>query len=85
MPSHPPVEQVNGRIRYVNAPEPDPALFRGTIMYVCRSSAPISPICARIYDGGAGGRLDRTRHGVDLQDYRIYSMPDPIGPPLDPP
>ena len=35
LPSHPPVEQINGRMRYVNAPEPDPALFRGAIMYVC--------------------------------------------------
>ena len=35
LPSHPPVEQINGRMRYVNAPEPDPALFRGPIMYIC--------------------------------------------------
>ena len=28
LPSHPPVEQINERMCYVNAPEPDPALFR---------------------------------------------------------
>jgi len=39
VPSRPAVEQIETRIRYVNAPEPDPALFRGTMMYVCEGDA----------------------------------------------
>ena len=86
MPSHPPVEQINGRIRYVNAPEPDPALFRGTIMYVCMvECADIPNLRKRFTTVEPVAALSRTRHGVDLQDYRIYSMQGPIGPPLDPP
>jgi hypothetical protein len=30
-------------------------------------------------------RLTRSRHGVLLQDYDIYRLSGPIGPPLDPP
>jgi len=29
--------------------------------------------------------LTRSRHGVRLQDYDIYRLSGPIGPPLDPP
>jgi len=86
MPSHPPVEQINGRMRYVNAPEPDPALFRGTIMYVCMVECADIPALRHRFDiVEQAAALTRTRHGVDLQDYRIYSLRDPIGPPLDPP
>jgi 4-amino-4-deoxy-L-arabinose transferase-like glycosyltransferase len=86
MPSHPPVEQINGRMRYVNAPEPDPALFRGTIMYVCMvECADIPNLRTRFTTVEPAAALSRTRHGVDLQDYLVYSMQGPIGPPLDPP
>jgi 4-amino-4-deoxy-L-arabinose transferase-like glycosyltransferase len=86
MPSHPPVEQINGRMRYVNAPEPDPALFNGTIMYVCMvECADIPNLRMRFSTVEPVAALSRTRHGVDLQDYRVYSMQGPIGAPLDPP
>jgi len=29
--------------------------------------------------------LPRTRHGIAIQNYRVYSLSGPIGPPLDPP
>src|ERR1700730_11695525 len=32
LPSHPPVEQMNVRMRYVDAPAPDPELFRGPML-----------------------------------------------------
>src|SRR6202043_738455 len=35
LPSHPPVEQMNGRMRWGDAPAPDPALFRGPMLFVC--------------------------------------------------
>ena len=86
MPSHPPVEQINGRMRYVNAPEPDPALFRGTMMYVCMvECANIPGLRQRFTTVEQVAALTRTRHGVDLQDYLVYSLRGPIGPPLDPP
>ena len=66
MPSHPPVEQINGRMRYVNAPEPDPALFRGTIMYVCMvECADIPDLRKRFTTVEPVAALSRTRHGVD--------------------
>jgi len=85
LPSHPPVEQINDRIRYVNAPEPDPALFRGTMMYVCMTPCADIPLLReRFTTVEPAGNLQRTRHGVVFQDYVIYSLSGPIGPPLEP-
>jgi hypothetical protein len=86
LPSHPPVEQINGRMRYVNAPEPDPALFRGTIMYVCMAECGELPaIRNRFATVEPVASLTRTRRGIPIQGYRVYSLSGPIGPPLDPP
>jgi 4-amino-4-deoxy-L-arabinose transferase-like glycosyltransferase len=86
LPSHPPVEQINVRMRYVNAPEPDPALFRGTIMYVCMVDCSDIPVIRqRFANVEPVASLTRTRHGVPIQEYRVYSLSGPIGPPLDPP
>ena len=35
-----PVEQINGRMRYVNAPEPDPALFQVPEGYAVKERTP---------------------------------------------
>jgi len=86
LPTHPPVEQINGRMHYVNAPDPEPALFRGPIMYVCTvECTDIAMLARRFMTVDMAASLMRTRHGVALQDYRIYSMSGPIGPPVDPP
>jgi 4-amino-4-deoxy-L-arabinose transferase-like glycosyltransferase len=86
LPSHPPVEQINGRMRYVNAPQPDPALFRGTMMYVCIvECGDIPTIRQRFATVEPVTSLTRTRHGVAIQEYRVYSLSGPIGAPLDPP
>jgi 4-amino-4-deoxy-L-arabinose transferase-like glycosyltransferase len=86
LPSHPPVEQINGRIRYVNAPEPDPSLFRGAIMYVCTvECADIAALQRRFKTVDLAASLTRARHAVALQDYRVYRLSGPLGPPLDPP
>jgi hypothetical protein len=86
LPSHPSVEQINERLWYVNAPEPDPALFRGTMMYVCMVECNDIPALRRRFTSvEPAASLMRLRHGVDIQDYRIYSLSGPIGPPLDPP
>ena len=86
LPSHPPVEQINERIWYVNAPAPDPALFRGSMMYVCIVKCQELPLLRqRFTTVELVTSLTRTRHGVPIQDYEIYRLSGPIGPPLDPP
>jgi 4-amino-4-deoxy-L-arabinose transferase-like glycosyltransferase len=86
LPSHPPVEQINTRMRYVNAPEPDPALFRGAIMYVCMVECTEMPLIRQRFTSVEKvTSLMRERHGVPLQGYDIYRLSGPIGPPLDPP
>jgi hypothetical protein len=86
LPSHPPVDQINGRMRYVNAPEPDPALFRGPIMYVCMVECGEMPIIRKRFTNVEEvATLTRKRHGVAIQDYGVYRLSGPIGPPLDPP
>jgi 4-amino-4-deoxy-L-arabinose transferase-like glycosyltransferase len=86
LPSHPPVEQIDGRMRYVNAPQPDPALFRGTIMYVCQDECgAIAMIRERFAHVEPVTSLPRTRNGVAINEYHVYSLSGPIGAPLDPP
>jgi 4-amino-4-deoxy-L-arabinose transferase-like glycosyltransferase len=85
LPSHPPVEQINQRIRYVNAPSPEPALFDGPIMYVCSDECrEISSIRERFTTVELVADLARTRRGVAIQHYSVYRVSGPIGPPLDP-
>ncbi len=86
LPSHPPVEQINGRMRYVNAPEPDPALFDGTIMYVCIYVCQELPLIQKRFTTVEPGPVfARSRHGVPIAEYQVYKLSGPIGPPLDPP
>jgi hypothetical protein len=86
LPSHPPVEQINGRMRYVNAPEPDPALFRGAMMYVCRGDCGELPLIRKRFTTVEfAATLKRSRRGVPIEDYSVYKLSGPIGPPLDPP
>jgi 4-amino-4-deoxy-L-arabinose transferase-like glycosyltransferase len=84
LPSHPPVEQINQRIRYVNAPPPDPALFRGAIMFVCSGEClEISSVRQRFAAADLMADLARTRRGVPIEVYHVYRLSGPIGSPLD--
>lgn len=86
MPSRPPVEQINGRMRYVNAPPPDPVLFSGAIMYVCWDKCGEVPaLRKRFTTVDLVDHLTRTRNGILIENYYVYRLSDPIGPPLDPP
>jgi len=86
LPSHPPVEQINERMWHVNSPQPDPALFSGTMMYVCIVECQELPLLRqRFTTVELVTSLTRSRHGVPIQDYEIYRLSGPIGPPLDPP
>jgi len=86
MPSRPPVEQINGRMRYVNAPPPDPALFSGAIMYVCMDKCGEVPVLRnRFTTVELVDHLTRSRHGILIENYYVYRLSGPVGPPLDPP
>jgi 4-amino-4-deoxy-L-arabinose transferase-like glycosyltransferase len=86
LPSHPVVTQVNERMRYVDLPQPDPALFQGTSMYVCQTPCDAVPLLQQKF-----GKVDlvatfpRARHGVTIREYSVYSLSGPIGQVLDPP
>jgi len=86
LPSHPPVEQINLRIRWVNAPEPDPALFRGPVMFVCINQCfEVDELRRRFTTVEPIKTLTRFRRGVPIESYPVYKLAGPIGPPLDPP
>jgi 4-amino-4-deoxy-L-arabinose transferase-like glycosyltransferase len=86
LPSHPVVAQVNERMRYVDQPQPDPALFRGTSMYVCQTPCDAVPLLQQKFAKvDLVATFPRTRHGVTIREYSAYSLSGPIGRVLDPP
>ena len=86
LPSHPPVEEINWRMRFVDGPQPDPELFRGIMMYVCQyDCADIGGVRPRFKTAELVTTLTRTRHGMPIDRYLVYSLSGPIGPVLDPP
>ena len=86
LPSHAPVVQLNNRIRWVDGPAPDPALFTGPMMFVCDHVCPDLPELRRRFETvEMVTTLTRTRRGVPLQTYAIYRLARPLGSPLDPP
>ena len=86
LPSHAPVVQLNNRIRWVDGPAPDPALFTGPMMYVCDHVCPDLPELHRRFETvEMVTTLTRTRRGVPLETYAIYRLARPLGSPLDPP
>ena len=86
LPSLSPVEQIDKRIRYVNAPEPDPALFRGTMMYVCEAECDyqVQWVGTRFRTVEPVTKLARRRHGIVIAEYSVFRVADPIGRVLDP-
>ncbi len=85
LPSHAPVEQIGWRAWWINSPEPDPALFRGTMMYVCERDCYNLPMVRdRFKTVEPVTTLTRSRNGVPIVDYHIFSVSDPIGQPFDP-
>ena len=55
-------------------------------MYVCMvECGEIATLRQRFTTVDLVASLTRTRHGIPLQDYRVYRLSGPVGPPLDPP
>jgi hypothetical protein len=83
LPSRPPVVQINERIRWVNAPEPDRTLFEGPLLYVCALDCGAAGIVQARYEKFEEiARLPRTRHGVEIETYAIYRVEGLRGDPL---
>lgn len=84
LPGRPPVIQFNERIRWVNEPAPDPALFRGPLLYVCRGTCKLAPaVRARYQSFEEVAQFSRQRRGVTIETYRLYRVSGPKGEPLD--
>jgi hypothetical protein len=84
-PSRPPVVQLNVRTRYIDAPPPDPNLFRGPMLFVCEEPCDEIPFLRpnfRIVEPIT--TLTRSRHGVPIISYGLYRFEGPIGSPLSP-
>jgi 4-amino-4-deoxy-L-arabinose transferase-like glycosyltransferase len=85
LPSRPPVVQVNERIRWVNAPAPPAALFRGPLLYVCdlpcNDQAPV--VRSRYEKFEQIKRVSRRWHGIELETYGLFRVEGLRGDPLD--
>ena len=84
LPPGTPVVQLNERIRWVNAPEPDPALFSGPILYVGDANIDPTAMLRRLYASVTSeGQVSRKRNGRPIETYRLDRLADPKGDPLD--
>ncbi len=84
LPSGPPVVQLNERIRWVNAPAPDPDLFKGPLLYVCEAACGGAELVRGRFDlVQEVVRIPRRRRGVEIEVYTIYRVQSPRGDPLD--
>jgi hypothetical protein len=65
-------------------PQPDPALFRGTSMYVCQTPCDAVGLLQQKFSKvELVATLPRTRHGVTIKEYSAYSLSGPTGQVLD--
>jgi 4-amino-4-deoxy-L-arabinose transferase-like glycosyltransferase len=84
LPSRPPVVQVNERIRWVDAPEPDAELLRGPLLYVCKAPCPEPDrVLAKFERVAEPVKLPRIRRGVTIEDYLVWRLDGLKGDLLD--
>lgn len=84
VPSRPPVEQISLRIRWINAPAPDPALFRGPMLYVCWDECEQNDgLRARFKTVERLATLTRSRRGVAIDQFPVYRVEGPLRPVLE--
>jgi hypothetical protein len=76
--------QVIERIRWVNAPPPDPSLFFGPSLYVCQVECDEFELVRSRYSTVREiARLVRKRNGVAIDTYLAYRVENLRGDPLD--
>jgi 4-amino-4-deoxy-L-arabinose transferase-like glycosyltransferase len=86
LPSHPPVEQTNGRMRWVDAPAPNPELFKGPMLFVCSTPCKDEARLTKSFDSVAQlAVLERQRNGVGIEQYSVYRLFGPRAPVFDQP
>jgi 4-amino-4-deoxy-L-arabinose transferase-like glycosyltransferase len=84
LPSRAPVVQINERIRWVNAPNPDPELFRHPLLYVVDARRNEVELVRKLYlEVEELAHLQRVRHGYVLDSYLVYRVARPKGDPFD--
>ena len=84
LPSRPPVVQRNERARWSNMPEPDAALFKGPVLYVCAGTCDnLDAAQERFAQADEVADLARTRRGVEIESYRVFRFAGARGDPLD--
>lgn len=82
LPSHSPIVQFNDRIRWVQEPEPDPALFQYPLLYVCGVPCRSASIVRERYEKFEKiGTIARTRNGIAIEQYDLYRVEGPTGRP----
>lgn len=85
LPSPVPVEQISDRVRWANEPAPNPSLFTGPMLYVCKNACGQEPkLPQRFRHIQFLTTFPRLRNGVIIDHYSVYRVSDPIGPALDP-
>jgi 4-amino-4-deoxy-L-arabinose transferase-like glycosyltransferase len=86
LPSRAPVEQINGRMRWINEPVPDQKLFEGPMVFVCQGACSLAKwLAKRFKDVELVSTLERMRNGIPIVPYAIYRVAEPIGELLDSP
>jgi 4-amino-4-deoxy-L-arabinose transferase-like glycosyltransferase len=84
LPRGTPVVQMNERIRWVNMPEPDPALFSGRVLYVGDPNIDPTPeLRTRYATVEPEGQVIRSRNGQSIEAYRIDLLSGLKADPLD--
>jgi hypothetical protein len=84
LPSHPPVVQMNERLRYIDQPEPNKRLFEGTLLYVTEVRNDQSAALAmRFAHVTSLGHITRIRNGATIDEYAAYSVSGLQGNPFD--
>jgi 4-amino-4-deoxy-L-arabinose transferase-like glycosyltransferase len=85
LPSRPRVVQLNERIRWINEPEPDPRLFNGNILYVCRDGCPYLDFLRSHYKVVEPVQnVERKQGSKTISIYGLYRLSGPTGSVFDP-
>jgi 4-amino-4-deoxy-L-arabinose transferase-like glycosyltransferase len=83
LPSHPPVEQLTERIRWVNEPAPSPEFFKGGVLiYVRGGSLDVKALKPRYSNVEELSPVIRRRNGTEIERYSLYRLEGPTGDPL---
>jgi hypothetical protein len=84
LPSHPPVVQLNERLRYLDEPEPDGSLFEGPLLYVTEiRNDQSASLAMRFAQVTPLAHITRARNGVTIDQYAVYSVSGLKGNPFD--